>query len=212
MTWRQRRRPVVPTRTSGGYRRPDPHSQRDRKSCGATAEHPPPSAPRQVAAAWRRSVAQAGVTAGVENLNFSRFQKERPDVMTTASPLDPRGRSFDDARVAIGPDIAPARVEPHAVAIAPGDQAVAVVLDLVHPRRPALAALRRGRMARRNEAWRQRMRGQHGGTHMRRLLTCGPQSGRTSAPIMPQRVHTMRRQSERTGISSGSRSAFIVAL
>src|SRR6202048_1830092 len=48
--------------------------------------------------------------------------------------------------------------------------------------------------------------------HMRGLLTCGPQSGRTSAPIRPQRVHTMRWHSERTGVSSGSQSAFIVAL
>jgi hypothetical protein len=45
-----------------------------------------------------------------------------------------------------------------------------------------------------------------------RLLTCGPQSGRTSAPIMPHRVQTMRWQSERTGNSSGRWSAFMVVL
>jgi hypothetical protein len=39
-----------------------------------------------------------------------------------------------------------------------------------------------------------------------------PHSGRTSAPIIPQRVHTMRRQSARTGVSSGSQSVFIIAL
>ena len=30
------------------------------------------------------------------------------------------------------------------------------------------------------------------------MLTCGPQSGRTSAPIIPRRVQTIREQSERT--------------
>jgi hypothetical protein len=38
------------------------------------------------------------------------------------------------------------------------------------------------------------------------------QSGRTSAPIRPQRVHTMRGPSDRTGISSGSASPSTVAL
>jgi hypothetical protein len=40
----------------------------------------------------------------------------------------------------------------------------------------------------------------------------GDQSGRTSAPIIPHRVHSIRRQSDRTGVSSGSQSAFMVAL
>jgi hypothetical protein len=44
------------------------------------------------------------------------------------------------------------------------------------------------------------------------LFTCGAQSGRTSAPIIPHRVQTMRAHSDRTGVSSGSQSAFIVAL
>jgi hypothetical protein len=40
----------------------------------------------------------------------------------------------------------------------------------------------------------------------RLLFTCGPQSGRTSAPIIPHRVQTIREHRERTGISSGSQS------
>jgi hypothetical protein len=35
----------------------------------------------------------------------------------------------------------------------------------------------------------------------------GLQSGRTSAPIRPHRMQTIREQSERTGVSSGSESA-----
>ena len=35
---------------------------------------------------------------------------------------------------------------------------------------------------------------------MRAFFTCGPQSGRTSVPIIPQRVQTIREQS-RTGVS-----------
>jgi hypothetical protein len=41
---------------------------------------------------------------------------------------------------------------------------------------------------------------------------CGDESGRTSAPINPQAVETSREHSARTGISSGSRSAFMTAL
>ena len=44
------------------------------------------------------------------------------------------------------------------------------------------------------------------------LLTCGDQSGRTSAPIIPHSVQTIRLHSDRTGVSSGSQSAFILAL
>jgi hypothetical protein len=36
------------------------------------------------------------------------------------------------------------------------------------------------------------------------VFTCGDQSGRTSVPIIPHRVQTMRRHSDRTGTSSGS--------
>ena len=48
--------------------------------------------------------------------------------------------------------------------------------------------------------------------HTRFLFTCGDQSGLTSAPIIPQRVQTIREHSERTGISSGSQSPLSVAL
>jgi hypothetical protein len=41
---------------------------------------------------------------------------------------------------------------------------------------------------------------------------CGDQSGRTSAPIKPHREQTIREHSERTGVSSGSQSAFMTAL
>jgi hypothetical protein len=41
---------------------------------------------------------------------------------------------------------------------------------------------------------------------------CGDQSGRTSAPIIPHRVQTILGHSDRTGVSSGSQSAFMVAL
>jgi len=41
---------------------------------------------------------------------------------------------------------------------------------------------------------------------------CGDQSGRTSAPIIPQLVQTILKHSDRTGVSSGSQSAFMVAL
>jgi uncharacterized protein YciI len=47
---------------------------------------------------------------------------------------------------------------------------------------------------------------------LRAFFTCGPQSGRTSVPIIPQRVQTIREHSERTDISSGSQSPFSVAL
>jgi hypothetical protein len=40
---------------------------------------------------------------------------------------------------------------------------------------------------------------------------CDDQSGRTSAPIKPHLVQTMREHSERTGVSSGSQSAAIEA-
>ena len=40
----------------------------------------------------------------------------------------------------------------------------------------------------------------------------GDQSGRTSAPIMPHLVQTIRGHNDRTGVSSGSQSAFMVAL
>jgi len=41
---------------------------------------------------------------------------------------------------------------------------------------------------------------------------CGDQSGRTSAPINPHLVQTIRGHNDRTGVSSGSQSAFMVAL
>jgi hypothetical protein len=44
------------------------------------------------------------------------------------------------------------------------------------------------------------------------LIECGDQSGRTSAPIMPHSVQTIRPQRERTGVSSASQSAFMVLL
>jgi hypothetical protein len=50
------------------------------------------------------------------------------------------------------------------------------------------------------------------GSRARGLLTCGDQSGRTSAPMCPQRMHTMRLPSGRIGVSSGQRSAFMLAL
>jgi hypothetical protein len=45
-----------------------------------------------------------------------------------------------------------------------------------------------------------------------RLSVCGDQSGRTSAPVRPQAAQTILRHKERTGISSGSASAFMTAL
>jgi hypothetical protein len=45
--------------------------------------------------------------------------------------------------------------------------------------------------------------------YARRLFVCADQSGRTSAPINPHRVQTIREHSERTGISSGSPSALM---
>jgi hypothetical protein len=44
------------------------------------------------------------------------------------------------------------------------------------------------------------------------LFVCGDQSGRTSAPIRPQAVQTILGHKERTGVSSGSQSAFMTAL
>jgi hypothetical protein len=41
---------------------------------------------------------------------------------------------------------------------------------------------------------------------------CGDQSGRTSAPINPHRVQTIRERSVRIGVSFGSQSAFMTAL
>src|SRR5262245_25471550 len=45
-----------------------------------------------------------------------------------------------------------------------------------------------------------------------RRLVCGDRSGRTSAPTSRQAVQTIRRHKERTGISSGSPSAFMTTL
>jgi hypothetical protein len=45
-----------------------------------------------------------------------------------------------------------------------------------------------------------------------RLFVCGDQSGRTSAPISPQAVQTIREHNERTGVLSGNQSAFITVL
>jgi hypothetical protein len=50
-------------------------------------------------------------------------------------------------------------------------------------------------------------------THPPRLgLVCGDQSGRTSAPINPHRVQTIREHKDRTRVSSGNQSAFSTAL
>jgi hypothetical protein len=48
--------------------------------------------------------------------------------------------------------------------------------------------------------------------HDGRAFVCGDQSGRTSAPIRPQAVQTIRGHKERTGTSSGSQSALMTAL
>jgi hypothetical protein len=48
--------------------------------------------------------------------------------------------------------------------------------------------------------------------HDGRLFVCGDQSGRTSAPTRPQAVQTILGHKERSGISSGSPSAFMTAL
>ena len=48
--------------------------------------------------------------------------------------------------------------------------------------------------------------------HDGRRVVSGDQFGRTSAPISPQAVQTILGHKERTGISSGSPSAFITAL
>jgi hypothetical protein len=40
----------------------------------------------------------------------------------------------------------------------------------------------------------------------------GDQSGRTSPPIIPHLVQIIRGPNDRTGVSSGSQSAFMVAL
>jgi len=45
-----------------------------------------------------------------------------------------------------------------------------------------------------------------------RRFVCGDQSGRTSARINPHAVQTIREHSARTGVSSGSQSAFMTAL
>jgi hypothetical protein len=45
-----------------------------------------------------------------------------------------------------------------------------------------------------------------------RLFVCGDQSGRTSAPTRPQAVQIILGHKERTGTSSGSSSAFMIAL
>jgi hypothetical protein len=44
-----------------------------------------------------------------------------------------------------------------------------------------------------------------------RLFVCADQSGRTSAPIRPHAVQTILGHKDRTGISSGSWSAFMTA-
>ena len=44
------------------------------------------------------------------------------------------------------------------------------------------------------------------------LVDVRDQSGRTSAPIIPHRVQTIRRQSDRTGRSSGKQSPLMLAL
>jgi hypothetical protein len=46
--------------------------------------------------------------------------------------------------------------------------------------------------------------------HDGRAFVC--QSGRTSAPIRPQAVQTIRGHKARTGVSSGSQSALMTAL
>jgi hypothetical protein len=48
--------------------------------------------------------------------------------------------------------------------------------------------------------------------HNSRAFVCGDQSGRTSAPIRPQAVQTIRGHKERTGMSSGIQSALTTAL
>src|ERR1700732_1923400 len=59
---------------------------------------------------------------------------------------------LNDARVAVHPIEAAASVAPYPIVAAPGDQAVSVVLDLVHPLRPALASVGCGRKARCDES------------------------------------------------------------
>jgi hypothetical protein len=48
--------------------------------------------------------------------------------------------------------------------------------------------------------------------HDGRRFVWGDQSGRTSAPTRPQAVQTILGHKDRTGISSGSPSAFMTAL
>jgi hypothetical protein len=48
--------------------------------------------------------------------------------------------------------------------------------------------------------------------HDGRRFVTGDQSGRTSAPTRPQTVQTILGHKDRTGISSGSPSAFMTAL
>jgi hypothetical protein len=98
-----------------------------------------------------------------------------------------RSQRLDDARIAVRPVEPATSVEPYPIVAAPGDQAVSVVFDLVHPRRAALAALGGNREARGDEAWRE---GDAKGNTVGLLCaTCGDQSGRTSAPIAADRAH-----------------------
>jgi hypothetical protein len=111
-------------------------------------------------------------------------------------------------------DQAAAGVEPHAIIGAASDQAISIMLDLVHPRRAALTSDGGGREARDDEAgWKGTQRQRH--CDRLRSAACwraGSSRAGPSAPTMPQRVYTIRRQSERTTVSSDSQSALNVEL
>jgi hypothetical protein len=65
------------------------------------------------------------------------------------------GERLHDQRETVGQVVAGAAVEPHSLAVLAGDDAEAVVLDLVQPRVAGRRLLRRGGQARRDEAGRE---------------------------------------------------------
>jgi hypothetical protein len=64
---------------------------------------------------------------------------------SSSPPLQLAISSRGARRSPLPPGFIAASVEPNAVVGAPNDHAIAVVVDLVHPRRATLALLRRGR-------------------------------------------------------------------
>ena len=117
---------------------------------------------------WRRRALSEGAAGFFSSIPISRsrgvcfgvgrFMARSIRHWAEASPTS---RSLDDQREAVRPVEPAAREQSHASSLPANHQAVAVVLDLVHPIAPHWSMTRPGRDAGRDEGQRKRAAGEH---------------------------------------------------